>query len=100
MAKTKKEIINPIREAQKDLWFFALMLRQKYELHTNDIPDLLESVATKWFIENCRAEFIFKNHNIEGYKDALPVLHVTTAATKKEETDPLTINTGLFRSMR
>jgi hypothetical protein len=103
MAKPKKLEIDPIREAQKDFWIFALKMRQKYELHTNDIPDLLEAVAIKWFIENCRAEFIFKQHSIEGYSDAIRVVHAgdkVKIERVEDTTPPLNINSGLFRSMR
>lgn len=101
MAKVVKNQFDPIREAQKDFWVFALKMRQKYELHTNDIPDLLEAVATKWWIENCRAEFIFREHNIEGYETAIKVENIAKTVVKKEDNPaPLSINSGLFRSMR
>lgn len=98
MASKKKESINPIREAQRELWLYCLMLRQKYELHTNDMPDVLEGVSTKWFIENCKAEFIFRQNGLEGYENANKVF--SPPIEKKPEPESLVINGSLFRSMR
>lgn len=93
----KKESINPLREAQRELWFFVLMLRQKYELHSFDIPDILEGVSTKWFIENCVAEFKFKEHGIDGYIDATYVYRKPVEKAVEEPLAIPTMSSGLFR---
>jgi hypothetical protein len=101
MTKTKKnQVLDPIREAKRELTLYLMMLRQKYDLHTNDIPDLLDAASVSWFIENCRAHYMFKDHGIPGYEHAIPVLHAGVVKIEKKE-EPLPIlNSGLFRSVR
>lgn len=98
MANKKNQSINPIREAQRELKLYLMLLRAKYELHTNDIPDLLDAASIEWFIGNCKAEFIFKQHGIEGYENAVKVY--SPPIDKKPEPEPLVITGGLFRSIR
>jgi hypothetical protein len=88
-----------LRYASWRIELFASALRTELELHTNDVPDVLESVATKWWIQICKSHYIFKQHDIQGYEDAIPV-YSKPIEKREDTTSPLNISSGLFRSMR